>query len=94
MYYDKEELEKMAKKAAEEQKRMEEESRGHKFESGAGIQIICTHCKNNHFHKGNAMLNTRGLTFFGLDWLNESATTLICSRCGYIHWFAKEVKKI
>ncbi|MFC0470318.1 hypothetical protein ACFFHM_07195 [Halalkalibacter kiskunsagensis] len=26
-----------------------------------------------------------------VDWLNKSAKTLICKRCGYIHWFSGEV---
>ncbi|KKM09925.1 hypothetical protein SY88_16905 [Clostridiales bacterium PH28_bin88] len=73
---------------------MEEEARGDKYESENGIQVICGHCKNDFFHKGNALLNTRGLTFLDLDWLNQSATTLICTRCGYVHWFGREVRKI
>jgi hypothetical protein len=28
------------------------------------------------------------MTLMGLDWLNASATALVCERCGKIEWFA------
>ncbi|MGI6686641.1 MAG: hypothetical protein ACOX47_14435 [Bacillota bacterium] len=94
MYYSPEQLERMKKGGEEHLKKQEEEKKGYKYKSGNGIQVICIHCKHDHFHKGSALLNTRGMTFFDLDWLNQSATTLICASCGYIHWFGKEVKQI
>jgi predicted nucleic-acid-binding Zn-ribbon protein len=94
MFYNREELERLRKKGEEQAKELEEKSAGYKYKSQAGIQIFCHHCKYDHFHKGNALLNTRGLTFLDLDWLNESATTLVCHRCGFIHWFGKEVKQL
>ncbi|WP_088104182.1 hypothetical protein [Halalkalibacter urbisdiaboli] len=66
---------------------------GRKYKSNE-IQITCVHCKNKTFQLGKALLNTRGLTFFDLDWLNESAHTLLCVRCGYIHWFGNQVVEI
>jgi predicted nucleic-acid-binding Zn-ribbon protein len=51
--------------------------------------ILCSHCQNTRFHKGSAMLNTTTMTFLGLDWINRSAITLMCDKCGFIHWFAK-----
>jgi predicted nucleic-acid-binding Zn-ribbon protein len=94
MYYSKEQLEKMRREGEERLKKLEEQERGFKYESENDIQVICIHCKHDHFHRGSALLNTRGMTFFDLDWLNESATTLICARCGYIQWFGKEVKQV
>ena len=98
MYYSKEQLERMRKQAEETfkkmEKKMEEEKKGHKFKSEADLDIICLHCRHDRFEKGNALLNTRGLTFFDLEWLNDSATTLMCKRCGLIHWFGKEVREI
>ncbi|MBZ4653290.1 MAG: hypothetical protein JG781_629 [Peptococcaceae bacterium] len=94
MYYSKEELERTRIEGEERLKKMKEEEKGYKYESSNGIKVICIHCKHEYFHKGSALLNTRGLTFFDLDWLNEAATTLICGRCGYIHWFGKEVKQM
>jgi len=53
----------------------------------AGIKIICPNCQHNQFQSESVLLNTRGLTFFKLDWLNSAATTLACSNCGLIQWF-------
>ena len=53
----------------------------------AGIPVICSHCGHNEFESSTAMLNTRALTFFDLDWANEEATILICKHCGHIEWF-------
>ena len=27
------------------------------------------------------------MSFFNLDWLNESADVYVCDRCGFLHWF-------
>jgi predicted nucleic-acid-binding Zn-ribbon protein len=94
MYYSKEQLEEIRKRGEERLKEQEEKASGHKYQSEDGVQVVCVHCKHDHFNRESALLNTRGLTFLGLDWLNEAATTLICTRCGYIHWFAKEVQQI
>lgn len=59
-----------------------------KFEA-AGIKIVCPHCKNDQFERSQAQLNTAGLTFLGLDWLNKSASILVCSHCSYIQWFGE-----
>ncbi|OEF96128.1 hypothetical protein BHF68_10375 [Desulfuribacillus alkaliarsenatis] len=34
------------------------------------------------------LLNSRGATFFNVDWANEDAMNYICNDCGYIFWFA------
>lgn len=98
MYYNKQQLEQLRKEAEEYAKKLEEEAekaeKGAKFESAAGIPVVCPHCQHDHFHYDKRLLNTRGLTFLDLDWLNESAHTLICVKCGNIQWFAKEVKPL
>lgn len=53
----------------------------------AGEQIVCPHCGGQSFELGEAQLNTAGMTFFNLDWLNRNATLLICSDCSNIQWF-------
>ena len=58
------------------------------------VKVTCVHCQHTKFGRSKALLNTRGMSFMDLDWLNESATTLICKRCGYIHWFANDVTEI
>lgn len=63
------------------------------YEAG-GIKITCPHCQNDTFEKGDAQLNTAVATFFNLDWLNKSATVLVCYHCGMIRWFGKSVKRI
>jgi predicted nucleic-acid-binding Zn-ribbon protein len=91
MFYSKEQLEALKKEAEERMKEREEENRPRRYQSQDGTPVICLHCRNDLFHKSSALLNTRGMTFLGLDWLNESAITLICDRCGYIHWFWKDL---
>ena len=54
-----------------------------------GEPVQCDHCKHTKFVRGSAMLNTAGMTFFGLDWANRTATTLMCDHCGLIHWFGR-----
>ena len=54
-----------------------------------GKQLICPVCSNNSFVAQKVQLNTKGLTFLGLDWLNENADVYICSSCGYLYWFAE-----
>lgn len=53
----------------------------------AGRRITCTHCSGESFKLRPAVVNTRGLTFFGLDWLDRGATVLVCEACGLLMWF-------
>ncbi|MBU9714046.1 hypothetical protein [Evansella tamaricis] len=93
--YSKEELQRMSKRIEEDMKEKELEiDDGKKYLSSANLEIKCTHCSHDYFHKSKALLNTRGMTYFNLDWLNETATTLICDKCGNILWFGKEVYSI
>jgi hypothetical protein len=85
MYFNKEDLEELRKKGLEDLESMDEEHKGLKYKSAADLQINCLHCNHDRFHRGNALLNTRGLTFFDLDWLNRGATTLVCNQCGFVH---------
>lgn len=93
MYYDKEELERIRKEGEEKAKELVKYKVGRKYKSNE-VQVICIHCKHDKFDLGKALLNSRGMTFFDLDWLNESANTLICKRCGYIHWFGMKVTEM
>lgn len=72
------------------QKDWDDQKVGHEYKAG-DVEVSCVHCKHNKFEQGKALLNTRGLTFLELDWLNNDATTLICKRCGFIHWFGRPV---
>jgi len=52
-----------------------------------GKPLVCPHCGGNQFDQREAQLNTAGLTFFKLDWLNKSAQVFVCGGCGRIEWF-------
>ena len=52
-----------------------------------GKQISCSHCGGWDFELREAQLNTSLLTAADLDFLNHSASALVCSNCGHIEWF-------
>lgn len=56
----------------------------------AGVRVRCPHCGKEKFEDGSALLNTPGLTFFGLDFANREAYLLICAACGRVQWFLQE----
>lgn len=60
----------------------------------ADKQITCPHCGNDTFSKSEAQLNTALRTFLELDWLDESATVLVCLKCSRIQWFGKKPTKL
>jgi uncharacterized protein len=51
--------------------------------------IVCPHCGGQTFQAGEAQLNQALSTFVNLDWLDESATILVCTHCSHIQWFGK-----
>lgn len=59
-----------------------------------GLRVICVHCQYDKFQHGYAQLNTALLSFMNLDFANRSANILTCDRCGYVHWFNKDIKKV
>jgi hypothetical protein len=52
-----------------------------------GQDVKCPLCGHDKFLEGTALLNTPGMTFAGLDWLNKNAHTLLCNECSMIMWF-------
>ena len=68
--------------------------KAHKYRSLIDKDIECPHCKNDTFYQGTALLNTRGMTFLGLDWLNDSTNTLICIKCGNVQFFSTGLTRI
>jgi DNA-directed RNA polymerase subunit RPC12/RpoP len=58
--------------------------------SVAGRPVRCPHCGEGKFAPASALLNTRGLSAFNLDWADPSATILVCAECGRIEWYAHE----
>jgi predicted nucleic-acid-binding Zn-ribbon protein len=63
-----------------------------RYEAG-GIQVRCSHCRNEVFQEQEALLNTTGATMVNLDWLNKTGTALICENCGLIQWFGKRPER-
>jgi predicted nucleic-acid-binding Zn-ribbon protein len=53
--------------------------------------LVCQVCGNDRFLQREIKMQTTGLTFFDLDFLNESADGVVCNRCGYVHMFASRV---
>jgi uncharacterized protein len=51
--------------------------------------IVCAHCRGRTFQAGEAQLNQALSTFVNLDWLDASATILVCTQCSQIQWFGK-----
>lgn len=60
----------------------------------AGKPVKCPHCGHNEFARSSAQLNSRGLTFVGLDWADKSASTLACTNCGRVEWFLKRPERL
>lgn len=56
----------------------------------SGRDFICHLCQGIQFADRKVKLNTTGMSFFDLDWLNKSADGLICESCGYVHLFMKK----
>jgi len=60
---------------------------------GQAIRVLdkyfaCHVCGGVAFYRREVKLQTTGMTFFDLDWLNRSADGAICAGCGYVHLFA------
>jgi predicted nucleic-acid-binding Zn-ribbon protein len=47
----------------------------------------CQVCRNDTFWQRQAQLHAGVATFFNLEWASPTCTCVICSRCGYVHWF-------
>ncbi|MGO4543161.1 hypothetical protein, partial [Paenibacillus sp. 2TAB19] len=63
-------------------------------QQGQRVMLRCPCCQNDAFNKDYRQLNSRGATFFGVDWANKNATILVCQRCTYISWFMNEPKAV
>ena len=75
--------------SGEEEQRQAEAAR---FEAG-GREVFCPHCGRDVFESKEILLNTRGLTILNLDWLNRSATALVCTKCGLVQLFAAPLQQ-
>ena len=52
-----------------------------------GIALKCPHCANDTFYFREGLLNTAGMEFLDLGWLDQPSSNYICAVCGRIEWF-------
>ncbi len=52
-----------------------------------GKKLECPICNHKRFYTKKTLMNTPGMTFFGLEWANKEANNYICENCGYVFWF-------
>lgn len=52
-----------------------------------GHTLVCPVCKNNTFWTRKTLMNTKGMTFFKVEWANKEADNYVCDNCGYVSWF-------
>lgn len=55
-----------------------------------GRPLRCQVCNGDRFWQRKAQLHTGVASFFDLEWASPSCTCLVCSACGYVHWFFPE----
>ena len=76
----------------ENYRKARDEEPGWEFEV-IGKTVVCPHCGSTFFEDRSAQLNTRGMTFLGLDWANATAVVLECVVCGRLEWFMPDPNK-
>jgi predicted nucleic-acid-binding Zn-ribbon protein len=54
-----------------------------------GHPLRCPVCAQDRFWKRQTLMNTRGLTFLGVEWANKQAVNFVCDSCGYVMWFLR-----
>ena len=52
-----------------------------------GRSLRCVVCENGTFYKRSAQLHGPVATLFNIEWMSPTCTCVICSACGYVHWF-------
>lgn len=58
--------------------------------SVGGRPVRCPLCTHTKFLPGRALLNSKVRSVFNVDWLDPTASLLVCGECGRIEWFAQE----
>jgi len=56
----------------------------------SGKSLQCPHCEHDRFWTRSTLMNTKGVTFFGLEWTNKEATNYVCDQCGHVLWFLEK----
>jgi predicted nucleic-acid-binding Zn-ribbon protein len=58
------------------------------------IPFVCQVCRAEQFYEREVKLNTTGMELFDMAWANQSATGLVCARCGYVHLFLNDALEL
>jgi len=53
----------------------------------SGKPLRCQICGNPTFWRKRGSLHGAFASFLSLEWLSPSCACVICSSCGFIHWF-------
>jgi DNA-directed RNA polymerase subunit RPC12/RpoP len=54
-----------------------------------GRSVRCPMCNHEWFWEKKVLLNSRGMTFIGLDWANRESRAMVCDDCGHVLFFAR-----
>lgn len=49
--------------------------------------LRCLVCHNGTFYQRRAQLHGPVASFFNLEWTAPTCICVVCSECGYVHWF-------
>ena len=49
--------------------------------------LHCLVCEHDTFYRRRAQLHGRMATMFNVEWTAPICDCMVCSACGYIHWF-------
>ena len=52
-----------------------------------GKPFACQVCANPTFWQKEAVVHGGVASFMNIEWASPRAALLVCSRCGYVHWF-------
>ncbi|CAM5277107.1 DNA-binding protein OS=Streptomyces tendae OX=1932 GN=GUR47_24145 PE=4 SV=1 [Streptomyces tendae] len=56
--------------------------------------LTCQVCESDVFRERGVKLNSTGGELFNLAWADETATGLICLRCGFVQLFVNRQLKL
>jgi hypothetical protein len=52
-----------------------------------GKPLRCLACQHDTFYQRRAQLHSGVATFFNIEWASPSCVCVVCSECGFVHWF-------
>jgi hypothetical protein len=55
-----------------------------------GQPLRCLVCQHGTFYQRRAQLHSGVATFFKIEWVSPTCVCVVCSACGYVHWFLPE----